>query len=383
MMKESSDHCLMVTTGVYKTTGGIAVVDRMVIQSFLDQGYSIDIYALLESRNGISTSLGLANRIVYHTFAGNKFKFTLALWQTIMGTPYKYVFVDHVNLASILVPFRLLGLCQYIVWLHGIEVFPPKPDLEGKLGLSFAWKRLSSSGYTRNIVQRKYSKLDVVACELALDPVKFENLPSLNVSVSRIELTAIDRTQQVLGKQIVLHVGRMASGEMYKGQDSLLRAFPRILKQNPDAQLVLVGGGDDSPRLQNLAEELPTECHSHIFMPGYLPDQQLAQIYQSCFVFAMPSIGEGFGLVYLEAMSYGKPCLGGKLDATPFVVRDGITGLLVDDPRSPEQVGDALNWLLLHREEAEMMGKKGAELVHSHYLFTHFKERFWKALLEG
>ncbi len=95
----------------------------------------------------------------------------------------------------------------------------------------------------------------------------------------------------------------------------------------------------------------------------------------------MPSIGEGFGLVYLEAMMRAKACLGGRVDATPYVVRDGVTGLLVEDPKSPDQVAGALNWFLSHPDETHQMGLTGYELVNSYYLFPNFQERFWNAIL--
>jgi glycosyltransferase involved in cell wall biosynthesis len=71
------------------------------------------------------------------------------------------------------------------------------------------------------------------------------------------------------------------------------------------------------------------------------------------------------------------------VDATPYVIRDGDTGLLVDDPRSPEQVASALNWFLSHPDETREMGQKGAELVRSYYMYPHFKQRFWEAVLQG
>jgi glycosyltransferase involved in cell wall biosynthesis len=160
----------------------------------------------------------------------------------------------------------------------------------------------------------------------------------------------------------------------------LIDAFPLIHQKYSDAQLVLAGKGDDLERLRSRAFALPPELHSHIFMPGYVADDLLERIHRQSYLFAMPSIGEGFGLVYLEAMSRGKPCIGARADATPYVIREGETGLLVDDPRSLEQVADAVLWLFDHPEDTARMGRAGYELVQTYYLFPHFKERFWKAI---
>jgi phosphatidylinositol alpha-1,6-mannosyltransferase len=172
----------------------------------------------------------------------------------------------------------------------------------------------------------------------------------------------------------------MASSERYKGQDVLLRSFPALHAEFPDAQLVLAGQGDDYTRLLTMARSLPGEVQSAVFMPGYVSDAELDLLYHLCYVFAMPSSNEGFGLVYLEAMSHGKPCVGGKLDATPCVVRDGMTGVLVDNPREPGEVTVALATLLSDPERASAMGQAGHNLVQSHYLYRHFRQRFWQAL---
>jgi phosphatidyl-myo-inositol dimannoside synthase len=112
-----------------------------------------------------------------------------------------------------------------------------------------------------------------------------------------IVLEASDRSHSELGHQVILHVGRMTSSERYKGQESLIRAFPMIYQQNPDVQLVLAGQGDDMARLKGLTQTLSSPMQARIFFPGYVPDDLLDVLYQKCYVFAMPSIGEGFGLV--------------------------------------------------------------------------------------
>lgn len=381
MIDKSSKRCLMVTTGVLNTGGGIANVNRLVIQSFLNQGYCVDIYSLLESPDVQSSISFDTQNIVFNAFSGNKYRFGLAVWQSFIGNSYRYVFVDHVNLGGLFFPFSIIGLCHYIVWLHGIEVFPPRPDLEGRVGLKFAGLRISSSEYTKTIVERNYPHLSVIACDLAIDsqhPIDARFF--LDNSVGSINLKTVDGTEQELGNHVILHVGRMISGERYKGQESLIRAFPLVYDHHPEAQLVLAGQGDDMPRLISLATALPPTMQARIFLPGFVPNDLLDQIYRLSYIFAMPSVGEGFGLVYLEAMLRAKACLGGNVDATPYVVRDGVTGLLVDDPRSPEQVATALNWFLSHPDETREMGLQGAELVRSYYLFSHFQERFWKAV---
>lgn len=385
-MQGRSNKVLLICTGAYHTVGGIAAVNRLVIQAAAERGYALDILALVEQDTTIDPRyLPSGVQVRCHAFAGNKYSFTLAVWWSLLHNSYDYIYVDHVNLASILAPFAWLKRCDYIVWLYGIDVFPPRPTWEGRLGLVGAWKCLAISEFTRQSVAKRFPRLSIRVCDLSLDPVRHAHTVQKSYStllLPEIILSAMDGSHYILGDQVILHVGRMTSGKRYKGQESLIRAFPMVYRQNPNVQLVLVGRGEDLPRLSALTRELPAPMQARIFLPGYLPDNLLDLIYQACYVFAMPSVGEGFGLVYLEAMMRAKACLGGRVDATPCVVRDGETGLLVDDPRSPEQVAEALNWFLSHPQETQRMGLAGYDLVRSYYLFPHFQERFWKAVLE-
>jgi phosphatidylinositol alpha-1,6-mannosyltransferase len=175
----------------------------------------------------------------------------------------------------------------------------------------------------------------------------------------------------------------MSSRGRYKGQEALLKAFPTIHNRFPNSQLVLAGEGDDLLRLRALAGSLSPIAQSAVFMPGYVDDDLLDRLYRDCFLFVMPSEGEGFGLVYLEAMAHAKPCLGARLDATPSVIQDNVTGLLVDDPRAPAQIANGICWLLANPDDARRMGLAAYELVRSHHRFSHFRDRFWKGVADS
>lgn len=383
LMSHKNKRCLLAITGAYHTDGGIAAVNRLMIKAIAEEGYALDIFSLVEENTSVDNRYLPSNaKVCSQAFAGNKYLFTLAVWQTILKSTYDFVFVDHVNLASILAPLIWMKRHQYIVWLFGVEVFPPRPDWEGWLGLHLATKRLAISEFTKQSVIHRFPKLSVEVCDLSLDPVRhgIVHTSQSPIAYEPIVLQAVNGNQAALNKEVILHVGRMVTGERFKGQDSLIQAFSMIHKHHPGAQLVLAGQGNDMNRLKDMAKALPDSIQARIFFPGYVPDDLLAKIYQSCYVFAMPSAGEGFGLVYLEAMLRGVPCIGGNLDATPYLVRDGVTGLLVDNPRSPAQVASALNWFLSHPGKAQEMGEHGKELVNSYYLFPHFQERFWKAV---
>ncbi len=307
---------------------------------------------------------------------------TIAIWQALFTHKYDLAYSDHVNLASILALPSLVSRIRPIVWLHGAEVYSPRPDFEGRLGLRFAYHCLASSEFTRQKVFARYPGTPISACELALDPRYSVNdiTKPIGECCETIELDALDGSRRTLGARVILFVGRMDPYGRYKGQATLLQALPIILKEFPDVQLVLAGDGPDLTYYQRLAASLPDQAHANIFLPGFVENKLLEKLYQSCFLFAMPSHGEGFGLVYLEAMRYARPCLGSRNDAASCVIQDGVSGILVDEPVSSAQVAESCLKLLNDPAKARQMGMAGFDLVRSRYLYHHFQERFWQAL---
>jgi glycosyltransferase involved in cell wall biosynthesis len=167
-----------------------------------------------------------------------------------------------------------------------------------------------------------------------------------------------------------LTVGRWDAAEKYKGADTLIAALPRVLKTAPDASLVLVGDGDDRARLEELARDLGVSHHAH-FLHG-LPPEQLFACYANCDVFALPSKGEGFGLVFLEAMAHAKPVIGGAHGGIPDIVEDGITGLLVPHG-DVERLAQAVESLFNDPGRAMEMGSRGRDRLKKTFSFAQFQ----------
>jgi glycosyltransferase involved in cell wall biosynthesis len=108
----------------------------------------------------------------------------------------------------------------------------------------------------------------------------------------------------------------------------LIEAMPAIRAALPAATLRIVGRGDDLPRLHALRNQLGLTADAVEFL-GYVDDKRLATELRSCRLFALPSKNEGFGLVFLEAMAHGRPCLGARAGGVPEVITAN-TGALVD-----------------------------------------------------
>jgi len=147
----------------------------------------------------------------------------------------------------------------------------------------------------------------------------------------------------------------------------------------PNIQLVIAGDGDDRPRLEALAQE--SGVQEQVFFLGSLPasSSELLYSYSNCEIFALPSKGEGFGLVFLEAMAFGKPVIGGAHGGTPDVIEDGVTGYLVKHG-DVGQLANVLTGLLTDPQLRNAMGARARERVRTHYLFRSFADQLERAL---
>jgi len=130
------------------------------------------------------------------------------------------------------------------------------------------------------------------------------------------------------GRRIILTVGRLAALERYKGHDRIIAALPGILARVPDAAYLVVGSGDDQPRLARLAAQAGVA--TSVVFAGQVPEGELADHFGLAHAFAMPSTGEGFGIVFLEAAASGLPVIAGNADGSVDALADGRIGRLVD-----------------------------------------------------
>jgi len=170
--------------------------------------------------------------------------------------------------------------------------------------------------------------------------------------------------------RIVLTVGRWAASERYKGLDDLIHATAILLGSISSLHLVAVGQGDDLPRLQKVAMDAGIADRVHFL--NCLSGGELAACYAHADVFAMPSSGEGFGLVFLEAMAFAKPVIGAACGGTTDLVEHGVNGLLVP-PGDTQKLVAALDSLLGNDSFSARLGRRGAQLVREKYTFETFE----------
>ncbi|MGW7824011.1 glycosyltransferase family 4 protein [Streptomyces puniciscabiei] len=152
-----------------------------------------------------------------------------------------------------------------------------------------------------------------------------------------------------------------------KGQDTLIRAMPRILAAEPDTVLLIVGGGPYERDLRRLAAE--TGLSGSVRFTGSVPWSELPAHYGAGDVFAMPCRTrrggldvEGLGIVYLEASATGLPVVAGDSGGAPDAVLDGETGWVVKGG-DPTAAADRIVALLADPELRRRMGERGRQWV--------------------
>jgi phosphatidylinositol alpha-1,6-mannosyltransferase len=282
----------------------------------------------------------------------------------------KLVLAGHPNLGTVVLAMRFLApRMKSIICTHGIDVWEPLSGLRRR-ALRQANLVLAPSRDTAEQVvsQQGVSRDRIRVLPWALDP-QFEGLISAGSHPALPENFPRGR--------VILTVGRWLATERYKGMDTLITALPRLLMGWPELQLVLVGTGDDRPWLEDFAEKNGVERHVH-FLTG-LTYSELAACYSACEVFALPSRGEGFGLVYLEAMACGKPVIAGALGGAPEIIQDGVTGYLVPHG-DPIQLATAIHAVLADPVHAREMGARGKARVEHEFRFNVFAKSLKKIL---
>ena len=270
--------------------------------------------------------------------------------------------VGHLALASTALAMKRLGIISdYLVVLHGIEAWRRKGWLT-RTAVRQASGIIATTRFTAKEfqVQNGFVVANVFIMPLALedalvaDPAPVPGRPELRV----------------------LSVGRLDKSERYKGFDEVILATAQLRRENIPVTLRIVGAGDDAERLAELAREAGAIPYVHF--AGGIPDDALRREYQTCDVFALPSAKEGFGIVFLEAMSYGKPCVGGRHGGTPEVIRDGVDGYLVEFG-NVEQLAQKLKHLYEHPDQAVAMGESSLARLRSEFTFSVMRRRWFAA----
>lgn len=186
-------------------------------------------------------------------------------------------------------------------------------------------------------------------------------------AAARAKFNVTDRT-------VLLSVGRLDKNERYKGHD---RIIPLLANLSTDLPVVLLiaGEGDDELRLRDLADQ--NGVADFVRFLGKVPKSDLVELYRAADLFALPSTGEGFGIVFVEAMACGTPAIGLAVGGAPDALGHGTLGTLSSIDAFPHHFAAALG---AAQRMDETSRTKLSEAVHARFGFAAFQARIAEAM---
>lgn len=281
-----------------------------------------------------------SSHLTFHYFQSafptlGRLRFAIALFLYLLWQRPRQVFCGHVLLAPLVKRICTWFNVPYTVLTYGKEVWhelsPPYQEALQKAHSIWTISRYTGDRLCQSN-QISTDKLQFLPC--AIDDAYFTPGPKQSALIKRYSM--------VPDAKVIVTVARLWSGDIYKGVDITIRALPTIRKAIPSVQYLVIGRGDDQPRLAQLTKDLGVE--DQVIFAGFVPTDELRDHYRLADAYVMPS-QEGFGIVYLEAMACGIPVVSGDADGSADPLQDGRVGWQVPH-RDPQAVATACIELL-------------------------------------
>ncbi len=333
-MSANKTHLGFVFLQVFSWEGGIQSYIKDVLTAYLDQPAAppADVFLLRDGSDCENSFAG--KKLTFHYLDSTnatvgRLKLAMGLTKNLLAQRYRHIVCGHSLLSPLVGPLcRTFGV-PYTVMIYGKEVWSPIPPLQRR-ALQQANGIWANSRYSRDL-----------ACSANnLDSSRFHMLPCIvdgDVFTPGEKSLDLVKKYDLRDSRVLMTVARLWPGDIYKGVDVTIRALPEILQVFPDVKYLVIGRGEDQPRLAQLAQELGVG--DRVIFAGFVPDEALVDHYRLADAYIMPS-KEGFGIVYLEAMACGVPVLSGNDDGSADPLQDGRVGWRVPH-RDPQAVAQA------------------------------------------
>jgi phosphatidylinositol alpha-1,6-mannosyltransferase len=339
---------LFLTLKIFSATGGIEKVNRIAGKALYEienESGKTDFksYSLHDNNEDNVANKYFCNT-AFEGFNKRRGKFIYKSIRT--GIKSDVVVLSHINL--LLVGFFIKFFSRktkLILIAHGIEVWKTFPSWK-KYVLKKCDLILPVSQFTQDTMMRLnvFPKEQFKVLNNCLDPFLPEPL-----SEGKDEVL-LDRYNLSADNIILMTLTRLSAKEKYKGHDKVLYVLPALIKTNPAIRYLLVGKYDaiEKQRLDKLISELA--LNEYVVFAGFIPDEEIAAHYNMADIYIMPSKKEGFGIVFIEALYYGKPVIAGNKDGSVDALYNGEFGLLVD-PDNQQEIIEAVYKIIQDKQK--------------------------------
>jgi phosphatidylinositol alpha-1,6-mannosyltransferase len=305
---------LALVTDAFGGYGGIAQYNRDFLNALAESGAASSIVVLprhapqpIAPPVGINQTRARPGRLAYSAMA----------LMTALRQHTDLVFCGHLHMAPLAWLIARLKRAKLVIQMHGIEAWA-RPSRLQRAATEASDLVLCVSRYTRAHVA-EWAAIAPERVIVVPDTVADGFTPG-----DGRELRA---ALGIEGKHVLLTVGRMAPSERYKGHDRVIAAIPDLVRWGHDVVYVIIGQGDDRPRLEQLAQRAGVA--ERVRFLGVLGAEKLKEAYRMADLFAMPSTHEGFGIAFLEAMASGTPALGLDVAGAPDALAEGKLGTVI------------------------------------------------------
>ncbi len=348
----------------YSLTGGVEKVSKNFVNA-IQQLWGV--CSLTHSMYDKQRDVGAAN---YRAFSGAKFRF---IWASIWaGLNSETVVLSHINL---LLVAKLIHLFQpkkrTVMFAHGIEV----------------WRTLSpwKVKFLKNHVEvwavsqfTKQKLIDLHGLNAAQIKVLNNSLGAEAKFSQQFEQPKhlLKRYHLDANKPVIYTLNRLSSTERYKGYDNVIKAIGQLKTEGLHLQYLLAGKADDVEYQRITALIAAENLTDEVQLIGFVDDEELSAHFLLCDVFIMPSTGEGFGVVFIEAAAQGCKLIGGHVDGSTDALLNGRLGQMVN-PQSETEIAAAIKRAINDKEFDALRQQK---LTLQHFGFNHYTHKI-KALL--
>jgi glycosyltransferase involved in cell wall biosynthesis len=318
---------LFLTLRTFSLTGGIENVCKSIafsLNKFVNHGLlNFNCYSLYDQ-------LPNQEYILPTYFKGFNGKLLIGIVNSVFkGLKSDVIILSHVNLSIIgLIIKTLKPKTKVIIWTHGIEIWRALSFIQKKLLLQ-ADQVIAVSEFTKSVMikthQLKAEKIKVILN--CLDPL-FES----------IDLNSINYTEpvSVVNTPYFMMLSRLKATEKLKNYDIIIKLMAELKQEGHSISYVIAGKYDleEYKRIKNLA--IHYDVKNEIIIPGFIANQEIKDYYANALAFVMPSVKEGFGLVYIEAQANGLKVICGDQDGSRETLTHALAGYAINPANENE-----------------------------------------------
>lgn len=352
---------LVLATDAHGGYGGIAQYNRDVLEGLATADTIEEIVVIPRLVQEPPGQYHEKVHYIWNSVNGKPQYIKEAIRSGLLGKKFDLIYCAHINLMPLALAVGKARKVPIILAIYGIEAWHPPKNSMTRWAANKADMVISISRVTLN----RYLAWAGAHPSTRIVP----NAIHLDQYAAGPRCPELARELGLGSGPVIMTFGRMASGERYKGFDEILNILPNLLKTFPDLRYIAAGDGTDRSRLEIKARDLGVS--NAVVFAGRVEEARKADYFRLADAYVMPSQGEGFGFVVLEALACGIPVVASTTDGTFEAVREGRLGIAVD-PKDSETLTAAVF--------ASLERSKGVPFELEYFSFSNFARRVHAAV---